>query len=233
MQISAKDLGWLEVEDFCQRCFWIERHYKLPYQMGFPGIFSSIDAYTKNIIEKYFEREGTFPGWLKELGDVERLVDVKSSEFKVVKEGITLSGIPDLVFQRHDGTYSIVDYKTAKYTGNQDALMPIYQIQLNGYAYIAEALGHKPVRDLYLVYFEPPYKEGYGTLAKKHTTREGFEMPFKPMIHRIKKDTQEVEKLLKKADSIYSMDKPPKGLNGCKDCIRLEGLMALVKGGVN
>ena len=52
MRISAKDLGWLAVDDFCSRCFWIERHAKgLPYQVGFPGIFSSIDAYTKNIVD--------------------------------------------------------------------------------------------------------------------------------------------------------------------------------------
>lgn len=48
-----------------------------------------------------------------------------------------------------------MDYKTAKYTGNQDQLMPIYQIRFNGYAYIAEAIGLKPVKNPYLVYFEP------------------------------------------------------------------------------
>jgi hypothetical protein len=227
MQISAKDLGWLEIDDFCQRCFWIERHYKLPYQMGFPGIFSSIDAYTKNIVEKYFEREGTFPEWLKGLEDVKKLIDVKPSEFKTINGNITLSGIPDLIFQRHDGTFSIVDYKTAKYTGNQDALMPIYQIQLNGYAYIAEALGWKPVRDLYLVYFEPPYKESFDALSKKHTTDEGFDMPFKPSIHKISKDTKEVERLIAKADKLYQLDVPPEGLEGCKDCERLADLAVL------
>lgn len=229
MRISAKDLGWLETEDFCQRCFWIERHYKLPYQMGFPGIFSSIDAYTKNIVEKYFERKGTFPKWLSDLGDVKKFIDIKPSEFKVVKGSITLSGIPDLIFQRHDGTFSIVDYKTAKYTGNQDELMPIYQIQLNGYAYIAEALGYKPVRDLYLVYFEPPYKENFEALSKKHTTNEGFEMPFKPNIHKISKNIKEVERLIVKASGLYSMEAPPKGLDGCKDCERLDDLITLIR----
>ena len=147
MRISAKDLGWLAVDDFCPRCFWIERHAKgLPYQMGFPGIFSSIDAYTKNIVERYFQKNGKLPSWLAEVGEVKRIVSVKPSEFKVVKGDTTLSGIPDLIFQRPDGSFCIVDYKTAKYTGNQDQLMPIYQIQLNGYAYIAESIGHKPVK---------------------------------------------------------------------------------------
>lgn len=75
MRISAKDLGWLAVDDFCPRCFWIERHAKsLPYQMGFPGIFSSIDAYTKNIVERYFQKNGKLPSWLKEIGEVKRIV---------------------------------------------------------------------------------------------------------------------------------------------------------------
>ena len=47
LRISAKNLGELAKPDFCPRCFWLRTHAKrLPYQI-FPGIFSSIDAYTK------------------------------------------------------------------------------------------------------------------------------------------------------------------------------------------
>ena len=230
MQISAKDLGWLATEDFCPRCFWIERHVKgLPYQMGFPGIFSSIDSYTKNIVERYFQRNGTLPSWLKEIGEVKKIISVKASQFKLAKGDITLSGIPDLFFQRPDNSFCIVDYKTARYTGNQDQLMPIYQIQLNGYAYIAEGLGDKPVNDLYLVYFEPPHKDVYEQITDGHTKDSGFEMPFKPRIHKIKKDTKEVERLLKKAEEAYSKENAPIGLAGCKDCEKLENLINMIE----
>ena len=230
MRISAKDLGWLAVDDFCPRCFWIERHAKgLPYQMGFPGIFSSIDAYTKNIVERYFQKNGKLPSWLEEIGDVKRIVSVKPSDFKVLKgDNLTLTGIPDLIFQRFDNSYGIVDYKTAKYTANQDTFMPVYQIQLNGYAYIAEGIGYKPVKDLFLVYFEPPYKETYEAITDGHTNGDGFEMPFKPKVHYIKKDIGEVERLLDKANKLYGFDKPPKGTDGCKDCERLDNLMAMI-----
>ena len=229
MRISAKDLGWLAVDDFCPRCFWIERHAKgLPYQMGFPGIFSSIDAYTKNIVERYFQKNGKFPQWLSEIGSAKRIVSIKPSEFKVETDGITLTGIPDLLFERPDGSFAIVDYKTAKYTGNQDQLMPIYQIQLNGYAYIAEAIGLKPVKDLYLVYFEPPYKETYGAITDGHTNREGFNMLFKPVIHKIKREPKEIDRLLEKASKTYELSKPPKGLDGCKDCLRLDTLVNMI-----
>ena len=48
--ISAKHLGNINLPDFCPRCFWLKMHtgWKLPYQT-FPGIFSSIDSYTKKV----------------------------------------------------------------------------------------------------------------------------------------------------------------------------------------
>jgi len=229
MQISAKDLGWIEMEDFCPRCFWVERHYKLPFQVGFPGIFSSIDSYTKNVVSKYFERYGKLPDWLGGIGEVKRLVKEKSSDFRVERDGVTLTGVPDEIFQRPDGSYGIIDYKTARYTGNQDILMPVYEVQLNGYAYIAEAIGDKPVNDLYLVYFEPPSHDHFDELTSKHTTAEGFEMPFKSNIHKIRKNTKEIERLMEKANKIYEMAVPPKGRDGCEDCKRLDALLAMPK----
>ena len=149
MQISAKDLGWLKTDDFCPRCFWITRHdRKLPYQTPFAGIFSSIDSYTKSVVAKYFEKHGRLPDWLGGIGDVKRLVKVNASNFRTEKDGTILTGIPDELFERPDGSYGIIDYKTARYTGTQDTLMPVYEVQLNGYAYIAEAIGDKPVKDL-------------------------------------------------------------------------------------
>ena len=45
-KVCAKTLG---MPSFCPRCFWLQMHYKLPYQI-FPGIFSNIDSYTKNLV---------------------------------------------------------------------------------------------------------------------------------------------------------------------------------------
>ncbi len=49
------------------------------------------------------------------------------------KTGITLSGIPDDIWVRADGTKAIVDFKTAKKTANQDVLYKMYEIQNNVY----------------------------------------------------------------------------------------------------
>ena len=50
LRISAKNLGGLAKPDFYPRCFWLKsRARQLPFQI-FPGIFSSIDAYTKRVV---------------------------------------------------------------------------------------------------------------------------------------------------------------------------------------
>ena len=63
MQISGKDLGVIALPGFCPRYFLISRKapQELPYQI-FPGIFSSIDSYTKKIVHGWFDRTGVAPG---------------------------------------------------------------------------------------------------------------------------------------------------------------------------
>ncbi len=227
LKISAKDLGNLKMDGFCPRCFWIERHMELPYQRGFPGIFSSIDTYTKRMVKHHFERTGSLPEWLKGIGDVDSIISIPKGFF-VERRGVRLTGIPDEIFRSTDGDIIIVDYKTARYTDRQDSFFPMYEIQLNGYAYIAESLLLGGVKSLYLVYFEPP-SGGFEELSREHVNGYGFDMPFKPNLRRVRKDTGEIEALMGKALKIYSMEGPPKGLYGCDDCRRLEDLQKLPK----
>jgi hypothetical protein len=227
MQISARDLGTLKLADFCPRCFWIKRHQKkLPYQK-FPGIFSSIDSYTKSMVEHYFNRNGRLPDWLSEIGEVASVVK-KPKDFYVEKQDVKLTGVPDVMFRRNDNGIIIADYKTARYTEGQDELLPSYEVQLNVYAYIAEHVGLEPVHSLYLIYFEPPEKVKHEELSKKHTSSEGFELPFTSSIHKIKKDGSEIEALMLKAHEIYSMNKPPESLEGCEDCKNANELANLI-----
>lgn len=222
LRISAKDLGALKLDGFCPRCFWIERHMKLPYQSPFPGIFSSIDSYTKKMVRLHLERTGKLPAWLTGIGRISGTVD-KPDAFFAERNGVRLTGSPDEMFRTTKGELIIVDYKTARYTGNQDALMPMYEVQLNGYAYIAEKTGLGSSSGLHLVYFEPP-DEGFEELERKYVDSEGFGMPFKPTLHRIAKDTKGIEALMDKARLIYGSAKPPNGVEGCEDCRRLDEL---------
>ena len=70
IRISAKNLGYLQMPGCCKRCFYIKLklNQKLPWQI-FPGIFSSIDSYSKNITWSYFEKYGQVPKWFSPYGD--------------------------------------------------------------------------------------------------------------------------------------------------------------------
>ena len=69
IRISAKRLTALAAPDFCPRCFWLQLkcHFKMPYQI-FPGIFSSIDIYSKKVTNCCFEKHGHLPQWLTAAG---------------------------------------------------------------------------------------------------------------------------------------------------------------------
>ncbi|MHA1973162.1 MAG: hypothetical protein ACTSW1_09225, partial [Candidatus Hodarchaeales archaeon] len=64
IRISAKNLGQLALPNYCPRCFYIKLklNNKLPWQI-FPGIFSSIDSYSKKITWTYFEKYKKLPPW--------------------------------------------------------------------------------------------------------------------------------------------------------------------------
>lgn len=219
--ISAKDLGEFNLRRNCQRCLWIKLHLKpLPYQ-SFPGIFSTIDAYNKRIVHGYFDRERQLPTWLNSLGPVESYIDPPSYHKFSISDSdvrVTLRGQADGIFKMVDGTYTIVDYKTSKYTVNQDKLMGIYKAQLNGYAYLAERLGMYPVRQLALVYMEPITDHETASLPNV-VDSGGFTMQFNATIVPVEivHDTM-IPKLMSKARDIYDTPRVPSFEEGCKNC---------------
>lgn len=234
LQISTKDLGELALEGFCPRCFWLGRHLDLPYQAGFPGIFSSIDSYTKSVVNERIRQGGGLPPWLAELGNVRAVMEPHYRTFRTLVEGATLTGSMDALFQMADGSFAVVDYKTARVPrpDRLDGLMPVYRVQLNGYALIAEALGQSPVEKLALVYFEPPDpgdRTALHATAKQYTLIDGFAIPFSPHVKWVKKDTDEVRRLAKRASTIYAAASPPAGREGCENCANLAEVMKAVQ----
>jgi hypothetical protein len=231
IQISAKTLGELATPDFCPRCFWIKLNGKLPYQI-FPGIFSSIDSYSKKITWNYYEKFGRLPDWFDEFGDFEKPVKAPGrSKFFIIDKAtnIKLTGILDEIVQKKDGSYFIIDYKTAKFTGKQDELLPMYEVQLNVYALIAEHCGLKPVSGLGLFYYEPQTDITTDDLESV-LLDEGFNMPFKAYLLEIELNPEKmILSLLVKARKIADMKTAPKGNDDCKDCEKLNDILELLK----
>src|ERR1035437_4663074 len=121
LQISGKDLGALAMPGFCPRCFWIRRQTNLPWQI-FPGIFSSIDSYSKKVVHGHFDKHGP-PPWLAPLGDIRGYIDPPSAQqFRVMVDeyGLLLTGAVDAISKKADGTLVIADYKTGRHTEAQD-----------------------------------------------------------------------------------------------------------------
>lgn len=234
--ISAKDLGELAQDGFCPRCFWLGRHLDLPFEGGFPGIFSSLDSYTKAVVNERIRRGAGLPTWLSHIGKVKAVTEPNYRKFRTTLDGATITGSLDAILHMESGSFVILDYKTARAPKPDllDELMPIYQIQLNGYALIAEALGMSPVEKLALVYFEPPDpkdKTAFHATAESHTTDTGFAMPFAPHVEWVDKDLERVRGLLREADKIYQLAQPPVGVVGCADCARLKGVIEAVNEG--
>ena len=223
IKISAKNLGALAIPDACPRCFWIKNNLKsLPWQI-FPGIFSSIDAYTKKVVHHVFDMTGKPPAWIPEISEANNYLKAMHwSKFlrKDEDTGITVSGMVDDLFECEDLSRIIVDYKTAKFTKNQDKLLPMYDAQLNFYAWIEEGFGNTVRAELPLIYCEPITDPG-----EKSADNSGFYMPFSAKAMIIQKDVQVVRDLLDRAADIVFGSIPAVN-ESCKDCMALESIKA-------
>jgi hypothetical protein len=237
LRISGKDLGALALPDFCERCFWIQRWAPsgLPYQI-FPGIFSSIDSYSKNMVHSWFDRHGVPPPWLSTLGSVVSYRNPphhSKFSFMDTTTNILLTGAPDAIFELLDESIMIADYKTAKFTETQDKLFPVYRTQLNAYAMISESIGYGHVSNLALIYTEPITDKAAAGADHVHN-ENGFNMGFSAHILSVDLDVGMIPPLLTRARDILNSSAPPIGNTNCKDCLRLEGvlhLMSKVSGG--
>ena len=142
---------------------------------------------------------------------------------------IVLTGVPDLMLGLPRRRLAILDLKTARYSKHQDFLLPMYQIQLIGYAIIAESLGMGTVEALGLVYGEPPPNDGDKGLDAL-VSDVGFSMPFRTTAEPIVLNRALIPPLLKRAKTLLEMKTPPQGQEGCKECRLVDELIGYCKG---
>ena len=229
IQISAKSLGELALPRFCPKCFWLQLKLrgKLPWQI-IPGIFSTIDSHTKKITWQHFEARKSLPCWCQQQGMAAVLVPgPHHSKFAVVHQetNIRLTGTPDVIVKRQDESFGIIDYKTARLTEHQNNILPMYRVQLNSYAYIAERCGFSPVTGIGLVYFQPQTDVDVENVAD-YLLDDGFRLSFRSRVLTLELDPNNVvEPLLRDARRLADMEKPPDSAEGCQDCQRLNDLI--------
>ena len=230
IRISAKNLGQLALPDFCPRCFWLDMHMSARQKFPFPGIFNSIDSYTKQAVHGWFDVYGAMPRWFSALSGVVGYTKAPTYHTFYIEDAdtnIRLTGSPDDIFVCGDGSHLIVDYKTAKYTRNADALMPMYEVQLNAYALISMQCEPSPVSGLVLIYMEP-ITDAAAARTDINLRETGFAMGFQAHIHPIAIQPGIVTQLMRTVREIYDLPLVPAGLADCANCQYTNELAALV-----
>jgi len=230
IKISAKSLGELALPSFCPRCFWLKLHaQKLPFQI-FPGIFSSIDSYSKKVTRAHFECHGDLLRWFKEFGlegEPVKVPHYRQFQVQEEKSGVLLSGSPDEILHLKDGSYAILDYKTSKFSKTQDSLYPMYETQLNAYAYIGLHNGFSPISQLVLVYYEP-ITDMTDQQIEQLIHEEGFDMIFLGNLRSVDLNVAMIEPMLGEVRRLFDQASPPQGREGCPDCQSLDQLVELL-----
>jgi hypothetical protein len=179
------------------------------------------------VVHAWFDESGGPPPWLKDLDAVTGYKEPPNyHKFNTINDefGIHLTGSPDGVFLRNDGSYMIVDYKTAKYTGTQDSLHPMYEGQLNAYAYIGERTGLSPVTRLALIYMEPVTDDVAASQAQNRRS-DGFAMHFIANVLPVTLDPTILNPLFRKTRETWELSSPPPQSLSCKDCNMLHDLI--------
>ena len=201
--------------------------WKSPWAV-MPGIFSSIDGFSKRAILASYEKTGHFPPWIAgRWTEVRPLKSLHHSAFRLTDPGtgIVLTGVPDLLLGLPRRRLAILDLKTARFSKHQDFLLPMYKVQLTGYALIAEGLGMGTVEAMGLVYGEPPPNDQDNGLDAL-VSDVGFSMPFKATALSIELDRALIPPLLRRAKALLEMENPPEGREGgCKECKMVEEMV--------
>jgi PD-(D/E)XK nuclease superfamily len=209
-KISPSDLtfGW----DGCKYCFYMKLKHGIALKGIFPGMFNRM----ANMTSSFYLGKST-----AEISPTLPPGTVKLREGWVKSVPITLPGVQsqcyikgrfDAVIEFSDGSYGIIDYKTAEATDEQTAF---YSRQLSAYAYALEnpasdALSLSPVTRFGLFIVTP---------ARFEPT-PGNEMVFvnKTVWMDVPRDDVAFLALLGEVVTLLDAPEPPASANDCETC---------------
>ena len=138
------------------------------------------------------------------------------------------------MFRMIDQSLTIIDYKTSRHNTNQQYLLDGYEIQLNGYAFIANELKMGPVKQLALVYMEPLTEENMIEEVKPVIHCSGFLMHFRAKIVPVNLNPYKIiPDLLSRAQQVLESTIPPNKNPMCKNCAAVDSLAKLVQQNIN
>jgi len=203
---------------------------RLPFQI-FPGIFSSIDSYSKKVTLSHFLRYGRVPTWFDGFGELGAPIPVPGwSKFQIIdpETNIRLTGVPDEILRDDERGIWIAEYKTARFTDTQDSLSAMYKVQLNCYGVIAQQIGLGSVYGLGLLYYEPSTD-----IANRECDllikRDRFFLKFSPKLQPVDFEPSILPLLLRQVREICDRSDSPPPRPDCRNCFLLETLIRGVR----
>ena len=154
-QLSPSDLtfSW----DGCKRCFYLKVKHNIVYRGPFPGMFGKMGDLTSNyyLDKPSSEISPDLPAGIVKFR--EKWVKSAPISFPDTSSQCFIKGRFDAIMAFEDGSYGIIDYKTADASEEKAAF---YSRQLSAYAYALEnpapnALSITPISKLGLFILTP------------------------------------------------------------------------------
>jgi CRISPR/Cas system-associated exonuclease Cas4 (RecB family) len=232
LHISATNLAAFTIAKFCPKCAWylMKMGNEVPFRKSFPGLMGDLDRLEKDVVSTVIAETGESPEWLEPFADAGPPLDIWQVAYYHTETSIEFVGRPDAVLPLNDDSYGVIDYKTAKFRGKDDAYWPSYPTQVNAYAFLLERQEEDySVSRGAIVYFEVQ-SDLHGDSLLKIVTPSGIRPEFRVKVVDVEINPEEIiPPLLERARKLFDREAPPKGRSGCEDCELLASLMELHK----
>ena len=201
----------------CPRCFWLQLTKKIRRPSGpFPSLPNGMDRILKEHFDRFMEK-GLLPpelssheciGGCSLFNDKEKL-KVWRSNFKGIEyfdkaSGVLLRGAVDNLLIKGK-TLTVLDYKTRGFPLKEDT-HEHYRLQMDIYNFLLRKNGYKTSDKSYLLFYYP------------NSVNAGGEVIFETRLVPLKVNTENGEKMFRKAVKLLDSDTPPEPSKECQFC---------------
>jgi hypothetical protein len=223
-RITPSKLGALCSPDACLYCYWklLRLKFKKPFNFGTPAVMQDLDKHEKQVAAVSLNETGKLPKFFANFRNAVELLPIVSLSVDHAETGLSLYGMPDLVFRAKDGSRMVIDNKTAKIKKVGEGLFYNYQAQVNFYGMLLESVPEayrvSKVGLLYYV-FEAASDDDIVDMIED----DRIMAYFRPTLIEVEYNPQKIVlPLLKKVRTLMDMDEPPNPAKNCSDCALLD-----------
>jgi hypothetical protein len=232
LAITPKRLGLIQMGSYCPRCYWylLMQKFHPPFDHFGGAIFKNMEQAEMAIVSDLLEKNGKLPAEFSPFCNLVGQVEFPRNwrEFKYqLDSGVVLYGEPDDIYEASDGSIVTIDFKTAQPMDGADPMLEVYRIQCVGYSLIAEfGLKLGTVSKAGLFYWAAAH-DSVVRDPGKYYNKQTLCMPFVPKPLAIDIDYKLLDAPLKEAVQLWESLTPPGRSEKCKDCRKLDALLAI------